>query len=485
MPYELFLAFRYLRRARREGRRATAQVTALAAAIGIACGVAALIVALALANGFRDELRDKILRGTAHLTLMRADNQSITEWKPIVARLRVVAGVVDATATTYTGALLSGPGGASYTVLRGVDPQSARVASELRRVLIAGAIEPLLQDAAPHSKVEEATAGESSRGKGNEESHRKTLGRGGGTTSPVGESPEDSVSGELSAADLSALMTNEATDEEPTEAIVGSELAARTGLERVGAEGWIMTGARVPDPPGFRPRARRIRVAGVFHSGLYDYDAAWAYVPLDVAAQQERAASESAPGVSAISIEVADIYATESVAEGVRRVVGDRRQWTIVDWREANRPLFAALELERRIVALIISLIMIVAALSITTTLVLIVIERRGDIAILIAMGARPRSIMCIFVIEGAVVGAIGALAGITLGLAACFVGDYFQLVRLPADVYSLSAVPFHATVRDTLLPALVAFTMSLLATIYPARAAARVRPAEALRYDG
>ncbi|MGH9903782.1 MAG: FtsX-like permease family protein, partial [Pyrinomonadaceae bacterium] len=145
---------------------------------------------------------------------------------------------------------------------------------------------------------------------------------------------------------------------------------------------------------------------------------------------------------------------------------------------------FAALELERRTVALIILLILVVAALNITATLVLVVVERRAEIAVLGALGARAPSIMCVFVIEGALIGAVGVAAGLALGLGACFLGERFELVRLPADVYSLSAVPFHPRSRDVALAALAAFAVSLLATLYPARAAARVRPAEALRHE-
>jgi len=470
MPYELFLALRYLRGRRGGGRRATAQVTALAAATGIACGVAALVVALALSNGFRDELREKILRGTAHLTLLRADGAGVNEWGDTIARVKEVEGVVDALATAYTGAMLSGGGGAAYAVLRGVDTESENAVAEVRRTLIAGTVEPLLSDPSSFNEKKENTTLSTGDTK---------------TTTSLSQRPHPpSPLGEETKGDEAEVDTDIfgalATDETPAAAIIGAELAARTGLDRVGAEGWIITGEKTPEPPGLLPRARRVRVAGVFRSGLYDYDASWVYVPLAVAAQS--ASGGATQDSSAISVEVADIYATEETAPRVRRAIGDR--WTIVDWREANRPLFAALELERRIVALIISLIMIVAALSITTTLVLIVVERRADIAILGAMGARPRGIMLVFVIEGAIIGAIGAVVGLALGLAACFVGDYFELVRLPADVYAISSVPFHPTLRDAVLPALVAFVVSLVATIYPARAASRVRPAEALRYD-
>jgi lipoprotein-releasing system permease protein len=130
----------------------------------------------------------------------------------------------------------------------------------------------------------------------------------------------------------------------------------------------------------------------------------------------------------------------------------------------------------------IIALIILVATLNITTTLVLLVVERRQDIAILAAMGARSPSIMLVFILEGAIIGLLGIITGITLGLVACAVGDRYKLVSLPADIYSISNVPFHLRGLDIALAALVAFILCLLATIYPARAAARLRPAEALR---
>jgi len=431
MPYEIFLALRYLRTHR--GRR-VAQLTALAAITGIAFGVGALVVALALANGFRDEMRDKILRGTAHITVLRNDGQPITEWRPITTRLRATTGVTDATPTTYDGALLSGPDGAAYMVLRGVDMQSARSLAALRATLVKGSTEPLSRD------------------------------------TPLPDAPSGSSNAE---------SRGQLEDEAPVEALVGAELAARTGLERAGDEGWIITGQKVDVPPGIAPRARRLHVAGIFRSGLYEYDSSWVYAALPRAM---RLAGAPAGAASVISVEVADLDATGSVAERVRALLGPR--FTVVDWREANRPLFAALALERRTVAFIISLIMIVAALNITTTLVLVVIERRADIAILGAMGARAPSIMSIFMIEGATIGATGALSGVLLGLAACALGDYFKLVRLPADVYSLGAVPFHPRASDIALSAIAAFLVSLLATLYPARSAARVRPAEILRYE-
>jgi lipoprotein-releasing system permease protein len=176
-------------------------------------------------------------------------------------------------------------------------------------------------------------------------------------------------------------------------------------------------------------------------------------------------------------VQIQDIYDVKQVASRIQQTLGG--SYTTVDWQEANRPLFTALALERRIGIIIIALIILVAALNITTSLILVVVERRRDIAILNAMGATQTSIMSIFVIEGAIVGALGALLGVLLGLGATLVANRYELISLPADVYSISNVPLHTSLNDMVIAALVALTLSTLATIYPARAAARIRPAE------
>ncbi|HEX5708586.1 MAG TPA: FtsX-like permease family protein [Pyrinomonadaceae bacterium] len=444
MPYELFLALRYLR-ARRGGR--VVKVTALAAVFGVAFGVAALVVALALANGFRDELRDKILKGTAHLTVARtggasvarAGGASLDDWRAVAARVRAVAGVATAEPTSYEGALLSGPEGASYAVLRGVSADSPRALAEVKRTLLRGSADELAS-----AFVDKEIARTESAG--------------------------------------SPSAQGDADEETPLPVVVGEELAARTGLGRVGSEGWIVSGEASTLPQLFTPRTRRVRVAGLFRSGLHDYDAAWAYVPLEEGATGNTQAHATVARPSVISVEAHDIYATGEVAASLRGALGEG--WTVVDWREANRPLFAALELERRTVAFIIMLIVVVAALNITTALALLVVERRAEIAVLRVLGASARSVTAIFVAEGALVGAAGALLGVALGLLVCALGNRYELVRLPADVYSLSAVPFHPHARDVLLPALAAFAISLVATLHPARTAARTRPAEVLRHE-
>lgn len=407
MPYEFFLAVRYLRA---RHKRRLARVTAIAAMLGITMGVAALIVTFALSNGFRDEMREKILQGTAHLSVLRTDGLPITDYPNLADRLQQIDGIESASATTYDGGLARGSKGAAYAVIRGTENQSGQT-TQARKWVIDGSFDPLF--------------------------------------------------------DQSQLRENRIPP-----AVVGTELASRIGIS-VGDVFQI-----IPANEAGVETMRRLRVAGVFRSGLFEYDSTWIYVDF-------RLASTFAGGdhsASLMSVQVRDADRVKDVAARVQSALG--QEYTTVDWQQANQPLFSALALERRMGLFIIGLIIAVAALNITTMLILVVVERRRDIAVLSTLGATRTGVMLLFIIEGAVVGAIGAIAGMLLGLLACLVGNYFQLVSLPADVYSISNVPLNATFSETLLAALVAFVLSVLATIYPARAAARLRPVEAL-HDG
>lgn len=431
MPYELFLAFRHLRS---RHKRRLAHVTALIAVVGIAVGVAALIVALSLANGFRDEMRDKILRGTAHLTVMRNDGQPMKNFEEVASRIAKVPGVVSSSGTTYDGAVITGKQASAYAVLRGIDasqyapreisqppseqPISERVSpirTELSRTLVAGSIDELF--------------------------------------------------------DESFAEPGRANDFAPV--VLGVELATRTGLNVGDLAEIIGTGAVVS---AHEARRRNVHVVGIVRSGLFEYDSTWIYLPLDTAA----ALSGNNHAASVVGVQVSNIYEVRQTAADIKQLLGE--SYTTVDWQEANRPLFTALAFERRIGVVIIALIILIAALNITTTLILIVMERRRDIAILNTMGATSRSIMSVFLIEGAIVGALGAAAGVALGALAIVVANRYRLISLPADVYSISNVPLTLNARDVALAALVALVLSIVATIYPARAAARIRPAEMLR---
>jgi lipoprotein-releasing system permease protein len=255
--------------------------------------------------------------------------------------------------------------------------------------------------------------------------------------------------------------------------VLGVELAARTRL-KVGDIAEIIGTRTVVS--SYKDHRRHVYVAGIVRSGLFEYDSTWIYLPLDTAA----ALSGNTHAASVVGIQVSDIYDVKKTAASIRQLLGS--SYTTIDWQEANRPLFTALALERRIGVVIIALIILIAALNITTTLILVVMERRRDIAILNTVGATAKSIMSIFVIEGAIVGVLGAVAGVLLGATAVLIANRYQLISLPADVYSISHVPLNLHLRDMAFAALVAFALSIIATIYPARAASRIRPAEMLR---
>ena len=393
MPYEVFLALRYLRSRR---KRRLARATSVAAILGIAMGVAALIVAFALSNGFRDEMLAKILEGTAHLSVVRADGRPLDNYSELASRVKQVNGVVTASATTYDGALVRGTKGSSYAVIRGVE-----------------------KDAVHSSWLREGSFG------------------------PLFEASSNSS------------------------AVVGADLAARIGLS---------TGDVFQVQPANDSTPRRLRVAGVFSSGLFEYDSTWIYVSMETAS--EFAGNNHAASV--MSVQVNDVDNVKQVSADVSKTLGN--SYTIIDWQQANQPLFAALALERRMGLFVIGLIIAIATLNITTMLILVVVERRRDIAILSALGATRTGVMLLFIIEGAVVGAIGAAVGVAIGFIACAIGNHYKLVSLPADVYSISNVPLIARPSEMLIAALVAFLLSVLATIFPARAASRMRPVEALR---
>src|SRR5689334_16280778 len=398
MPYEMFLAFRYLRSRR---KRRLARATSVAAIGGIAMGVAALIVAFALSNGFRDEMREKILQGTAHLSVIRADGRAIENYPDLANRLKQINGVVSASATTYDGALARGLKNSSYAVIRGIEKDAAQLTP--RQWLTEGSFGPLF----------------------------------------------------------------ETSSTEVPNAVVGVDLGARIG---------VAVGDVFEVVPANETAMRRLRVAGIFRSGLFEYDSTWIYVDLDTAG----AFAGSSHAASAMSVQVHDIDNVKQVSAEVSKALGST--YTIIDWQQANQPLFAALALERRMGLFIIGLIIAIATLNITTMLILVVVERRRDIAILSALGATRAGVMLVFITEGAVVGAIGALAGVALGFVLCLIANRYKLVSLPADVYSISSVPLIARPSEMFLAALVAFVLSVLATIYPARAASRMRPVEALR---
>jgi lipoprotein-releasing system permease protein len=252
---------------------------------------------------------------------------------------------------------------------------------------------------------------------------------------------------------------------------IGAELAEKTGLA-------INDEAEIVFPNGdFAPQSSRVSVREIFRTGLYDYDSTWIYVSFEDFA---RLSGQSVFAPTVLSVSVKDIYAADKTAVEIREGFG--ADFKVIDWQEANRPLFAALSLERKVSLAIISLIIFIAALNITTTLALLVNERRLDIAVLRTCGAQAGSLITIFLLEGLLLGAVGIVSGAGLGLLFCFAGNRFRVINLPSDVYSLSYIPLHPQIFDVFVIAAMAFLLSLAATVYPAFRAAQIKPLENLR---
>mgnify|MGYP003851238521 FL=1 len=231
-------------------------------------------------------------------------------------------------------------------------------------------------------------------------------------------------------------------------------------------------------PLGLVPRLGRLRVVGLFSSGLYEYDSSWGYVSLDAL---RRLLGTEQPA-TVLQMKVADIYAVKEIARRVREVAGP--EYTTTDWQELNQPVFAALQIQRVIVVIVLTLMIFIAALNIITSLVMMVIEKTRDISILRAMGARSASIMRIFIWQGVLVGVIGTVLGLGTGVLLSWLADRYQWIRLPETVFSIAYAPFRPRVADAAIVAGIALGISFLATIYPARQAARLNPVEGLRYE-
>lgn len=261
-------------------------------------------------------------------------------------------------------------------------------------------------------------------------------------------------------------------NQSPTiEISLGAELAKKTDL-KAGDEAEIIIFSNQ-----FEPRRSRVLVKEIFRTGLFEYDLTWINIlPEDFAALH----GEPKFSPTILSISVKNIFEADKLADQIRAKLGEN--FKVLDWQEANQPLFAALSLERRAALTFFALLIFVAALNITTTLALLVNERRFDIAILRTCGAKTRSLILIFLFEGLFLGLTGIFFGVVLGLLGCFFGNYFKIVSLAAEVYSLQYIPFRPNINNVLLIVSITFLLCLAAAIYPAWRASRIKPLENLR---
>lgn len=259
--------------------------------------------------------------------------------------------------------------------------------------------------------------------------------------------------------------------------LIGSRLAQDTGMI-AGSNITVVSPQGTMTPFGSRPKSVRLRVAGTFESGFYDLDDKWTYVPLETAQR-----ILSLPDiVNSIELRVDDVYLAPQVAKEAERIAGPL--FASTNWQEQNRQLLKALNMEKIVTVITIGLIELIAALNILIVLVMMVMEKRRDIAVLMSMGARAGQIRRIFMTQGVLIGITGTVIGLIAGYSLCYLANHYQWIRLDEQIYSLSFVPFEPRPFDGLYVAAVAIGVSFFATIYPARNATRISPAEVLRYE-
>jgi lipoprotein-releasing system permease protein len=431
LRFELFIAARYLRAKRRQ---AVIGVITTISIIGVAAGVASLIVALSINNGFRQDLQERLLGSTSHVSLLRVQNDGIPNYKQLVENLKSQPNVVNAAPAMYEEVLVSRGARAKGAILKGVIPSYERNVSELLQMIKVGSDERL-NETAPA-----ATTGDQLADPASLEGAKERFAQ----LPPI-------ILGKTMADDLGAT--------------VGSVVLVTSPQGEL-------------TPFGIVPKYVRFKVVGVFQSGFYDYDTAWAITSLR-AAQQLFGQGDIA---TILEFKINDIYKAREVAQELEKAAG--KGFMSTNWMEQNQALFRALRLERVVTFITIGLIVFVAALNILISLIMMVMEKTKDIAVLVSIGAKKRQVRNIFVAQGMLIGVIGTVIGLILGYAVAWAGGHYKLVSLSAEVYSIDYVPFAPRIIDGLVVAAVSLAISLLATLYPSHSATKVLPAEALRYE-
>src|SRR5512133_1251091 len=390
---------------------------------GVMLGVMALIVVLAVMTGFEEDLKEKILGTNAHVVVVR-NGAPMEDYRHMMEKLKGFKGVTAATPFIYNQVMLSSGKNVSGVVLRGIDVPTDRLVTKLSTSVVEGTIDRL----------------EPKMGEG-----------------------RDALPGLL----------------------VGKELAKHLNLF-VGDKVNVISPMGNITPLGMMPKMKPFRVAGIFNTGMFEYDSTLAYVSIG----QAQAFFDLGDTVTGIQLKVEDVYHTGELARSINRTLGT--EFYARDWMQMNRNILFALKTEKVVMFIILTLIVLVAAFGIASTLFMVVMEKNRDIAILKSMGATGGSIMKIFVLEGLVIGIIGTVLGVASGLlVALNLEPIISLIQkvtgqnfFSKDIYYLDRFPSLVVPSDVVLISVTAVLISFVATLYPAWQASRMLPAEALRYE-
>jgi lipoprotein-releasing system permease protein len=465
MRFELFVATRYLRAKRRQ---AFIGVITGISILGVAAGVASLIVALAVNNGFRQDLQARLLGSTAHISLLRVESDGIRDWRPLLEKLSKQPHVVAAAPAIYEQVLISRGPRARGAVLKAMLPQYERNVSDLLQTVTLGSAAALEENnaAPPDDRVVpgpfDPAQGKLRSGSDGAEPRPRM------NNSPA-ESPDDLAGVQERVAAMPPV-------------ILGKDMAEEIGAT-VGSVVLVTSPQGELTPFGMVPKYIRFRVAGIFNSGFFDYDSSWAFIRLSDA--QELFGLGDV--ISVIQFKLDDIYLAGDVARSLEQaadLISGSHGFMATSWMEQNKPLFRALRLERVVTFITIGLIVFVAALNILISLIMMVMEKTKDIAVLMSLGTKKAQIRRVFIAQGVLIGVIGTAIGLVLGYAISWAGGHYHFISLSPEVYSIDYVPFAPRLMDGVIVALVSVGISFVATIYPSWSAARILPAEALRYE-
>jgi len=428
MSYEFFISRRYMRAKRKQ---VFVSIITFISIFGIFLGVAALIIVLAVMNGFEEDLRTKILGIRSHIEVTTNMYGPMKNYPAIRQEIDKEPGVVASTPFIYTEAMMRNQNGVTGVIIRGMDTQSSPKVINLGKVR-EGSIE------------------------------------------------------HLNKIPANVLKDMPAEDKNLTGIVIGKEMARNMGLFLHDPITIISPAGGIATPMGMVPRMKKFIVVGIYESGFYEYDSKLVF--LSIKSCQEFL--EMGDTVSGLDIVVQDIYKADVIARNIQGKLGF--PFFAQNWMQMNKNLFSALKLEKRVMFIILSLIVLVAAFNIISALIMIVMEKNKDIAILKSMGATATTIMKIFIYQGLIVGVVGTffgcIAGLTIALnlqkISLLVEKLFNFKILPGDVYYLSELPSKVNYSDVVVIVIGTLTICFLSTIYPARRASKLDPAEALRYE-
>ena len=461
---------------------------------GVFISSLALCAVVSIMGGFGADLKNKILGNNAHISLDGLNGELATEpansgsppgaagadasaphgdlaWDELLDRVRLVPGVVAATPVVTGEAMASSQSNTAGVLIRGIEPTSIGSVIDLVKNIEVGKFDYLADPSLISAMGEDEPIW---IGRGGHRYLKGPRGREGTETATRGKKSGGKPGDELDPDVLDILRDEE--DELPG-VVLGRELA-KTLHVYVGDEITLVSPVGDLGPMGVLPRARKFRVAAVFYSGMYEYDSSHAYVTLPVAQD-----FLDRPGIiSQIEVKVEREDRSTMIRDRLASALSDQHL-RIRDWKEMNRGLFSALELEKIVTFIILSIAIVVGSFCIICTLLLMVTEKSKEIAILKATGASDVGILHVFMTEGLIIGGIGTVLGVVTGLVLCL-GLLWFGVRLDPDVYYVDRLPINVDPIDYLVVAMCSLGITVAATIYPAVAASRLRPVEGIRYE-